>query len=782
MNNHRHKVRNQNSYEKSVTFEDIKKLMKILNQKLNVAIKEEVTFSTGDHTNTMVEDTMETPLHGQYKNVKKSKMSADAPEFIPRSQQLIQLKSIFSHFPFENNDDEGLMIQSNAVRNEGAAQLNEAGKSSKKISISFPPPSDQEDDDDDDDDDEDDDDEDDDDEEEEEEKRRREKDISQMTRSNKAGAEEDGKMDETSDAEDNTSSNEEITKVLPEKIQPNLKQINRNFSAIDKGNYNENEEYTGFGECVEDILGQNKSYMEDEIDENHVVGNKAACINDEDIHEFLNGENERSGGSVNDSNSTDDCNIGETTDEDLPKLHNETPASDTAVTKDEDSVSDKESEMKDKNEAQNTSQDNETTAQGGDIGSRLRAEMLAFLNKGKNTNENEEENEDKKKIEDIKPNNNDNDDNNNNKQNEEKTSPEAKPIKQVVSEDLKKDGCNDNNPSLYINGKENTSSIIDECLESVKENIDKNMLTNSTNNKTSGVDAKEKNFNDVNEISSNTDTVSTIDEVNGTDHTEQSSVELSNETFNNKSPNSETYNMGSPVLICHKPVPKYIPMQGGNLPTIHYAGKEDSSNNNKKFEAFQLNQRMFRKEDYVSDKADHLNEYLSKMKEMKVTQEEFKKKWNANLSKRELAYYTYLKCTEKANIYRTWADNVPTILPTKLWNTKKQNSFKWQSISDDISLLCLKSEVVLSKMKAEKHKDKYEEIDRTMLNCIQEENNNKAEQNELEIAWKNATSTEERMAREMWSYRRKWLENYAKFYQKPEIIDKMSSVSGKRMR
>uniref|UniRef100_A0A0L8GGL5 Uncharacterized protein n=1 Tax=Octopus bimaculoides TaxID=37653 RepID=A0A0L8GGL5_OCTBM len=750
MNNHRHKARNQNSYEKSVTFEDIKKLMKILNQKLNVAIKEEVTFSTGDHSNAMVEDVMETPVHGQYKSVTKSKMSADAPEFIPRSQQLIQLKSIFNHFPFENNNsEETLMVPSSTIGNEGAVQMNEASKSTNKISICFPPPP-----------------------AEQEEIKNAAKDVSQVTTcAVKSETEDERKIDEAK--EEVTSSNEEILNAVPGTNQTNLKHINRNFSAIDKGNYDDNEESTNY-ECVKEMLGETKRYIETEVDKDQMENCEEADDNRDTSVLCLSPVNdegkEESVSNIDTTNNADDSVIEEISSDDQSKSKDEISVSQE---KPEDVEANtipnvEESETKDKDEDEINSTDCETV-QGGDISSRLRAEMLALINKGRKSDDDEDENN-VANDEEINS-------SNSSKVAEYKTSPEAKEDLVDSNEHSAEECCKDQ--SLFTNKNENMSAKKEEALESTKDKNERGTLSNCNEINIVGVNKREKHFNDVNETSSNTDTISTIDDENDTDHTEQSSVELSTEPFN-KSQNSESYDMDSTVPLCHNTTPKYVPLQSGNISVCLFTGKENSNNNT--YETLQSNQRMFRTGEYSSEKKGQLNDYISKMKELKTSQEEFRKKWNSNLSKREHAYYTYLKCTEKAKIYRAWAANVPTILPTKLWNTKKQNSLKWQSISDDISLLCLKSEVVLSKMKADKHKDKYEEIDRKMISSIQEENNSKSEQNVLENAWKKATNTEEQMAREMWSYRRKWLENYAKFYQKPEIIDKMSSMAGKRLR
>ncbi|CAI9737059.1 Hypothetical predicted protein [Octopus vulgaris] len=760
MNNHRHKARNQNSYEKSVTFEDIKKLMKILNQKLNVAIKEEVTFSTGDHSNAMVEDVMDTPVHGQYKSVTKSKMSADAPEFIPRSQQLIQLKSIFNHFPFENNNSEDtLMVPSSTIGSEGAVQMNEASKSTTKISICFPPPP-----------------------VEQEEIKNAAKDVSQVTTcAVKSETEDEGKIDEVKDV---TCSNEEILNAVPGTNQTNLKHINRNFSAIDKGNYDDNEESTNY-ECVQEVLGETKRYIEEtEVDKDDLENSEEPVDNGDTsvlcLSPVDDEEKEESVSNIDTTNNADDSVIEEVSSDDQSKLKDEISVSPEKAEDVEANTMPnvEESETKDKDEEDEINSKDEInsigTVQGGDISSRLRAEMLALINKGKNTDEDEDEDEN----ENIVANGEEINSSNSSKVAEYKTSPQAKQDLMDTDEHSAEECCKDQ--SLFTDKNENMSAKKEEDLECSKDKNERGTVMSNCNEiDIVGVNKREKHFNDVNETSSNTDTISTIDDENDTDHTEQSSVELSTEPFN-KSQNSESYDMDSTVPLCHNTTPKYVPLQSGNISVCLFTGKENSNNNT--YETLQSNQRMFRTGEYTNEKKGQLNDYISKMKELKTSQEEFRKKWNSNLSKREHAYYTYLKCTEKAKIYRAWAANVPTILPTKLWNTKKQNSLKWQSISDDISLLCLKSEVVLSKMKADKHKDKYEEIDRKMISSIQEENNSKSEQNVLENAWKKATNTEEQMAREMWSYRRKWLENYAKFYQKPEIIDKMSSMAGKRLR
>ena len=74
-------------FKKSVTIEDIKMLIKILNQKLDVAIKAEFSFSNGDYTNVNTEEMLETKSDS-YERVKKSKMSADAAEFVPMSHKI----------------------------------------------------------------------------------------------------------------------------------------------------------------------------------------------------------------------------------------------------------------------------------------------------------------------------------------------------------------------------------------------------------------------------------------------------------------------------------------------------------------------------------------------------------------------------------------------------------------------------------------------------------------------------------------------------------------------
>ena len=168
--------------------------------------------------------------------------------------------------------------------------------------------------------------------------------------------------------------------------------------------------------------------------------------------------------------------------------------------------------------------------------------------------------------------------------------------------------------------------------------------------------------------------------------------------------------------------------------------------------------------------SDEDNDISNDSIELEIVPETIKCQWNSHLTNRMLAYSLHLKCTELANIYKTWSESTPPILPTKFWSMKKQNSYTMQSIAENISLVCLKCEVVQMKLEAEQQKLKYEEIDKKMQLSFQKESKNTDLQKKLEEAWKKATKTEEMLSHKIWAKRKNWFNIFALFYQKPDVI------------
>lgn len=135
--------------------------------------------------------------------------------------------------------------------------------------------------------------------------------------------------------------------------------------------------------------------------------------------------------------------------------------------------------------------------------------------------------------------------------------------------------------------------------------------------------------------------------------------------------------------------------------------------------------------------------------------------WQRQLNKRSQLYWQCMNAENTAVIYETWANDDKKIIPRKFLMKDLPNESQEESdIRRSATLRKLNDEINLLKIRAERHKQKYENVDAEM-NASLKSQFNEDDLADIKGLWREETAIQESKSSQRWMSKQQWLEKYA---------------------